>query len=87
MVAGLGDDGPAPGMADQENRALLHVDHAMGGRYVVAQRAEGILDGDCFQPTLGEQGDDLRPAGAVGERAMHENDRLDCHDASPRIDR
>ncbi len=40
MVAGLGDDGPAPGMSNHENRTVLHVYNPMRGRNIVGQRTK-----------------------------------------------
>ena len=44
MVAGLGDDSPAIGVADEDDRFVLRVDDAFGRGDVVGERDRRILD-------------------------------------------
>ena len=77
FVARLGDDGAAIAVGDQNHRRLGTGDHAYGGRDIVRQRGFGFLhDGHRIAVAL----QDLchgAPAGAVGERAMDQDNVLD----------
>jgi len=39
LIAGLGDDGAAPGMPSEQHGTVLHLDHPMSGLHVVCERA------------------------------------------------
>ena len=62
MDAGLGDDGAAIAVADEKCRAVLQVENAFGGRYVVLERGlRHLHDGDV-EALLGEDVVDRLPA-------------------------
>ena len=51
------------------------VDGAAGGLDVTGERLEAVLHRRHVDPFGLQQGDHLGPVGAVGEGAVHENDR------------
>jgi hypothetical protein len=83
MVACFRDDGAAPRMTHQEDRALLHLDDPVDCFHIVAERAKRVLNGDCLQTFLGQVWNDLRPARSIGKCTVDKNDRTDCHVAIP----
>jgi hypothetical protein len=66
-------------MSDHENRALLHVDDAVGGNDVVGEGAQGILNGESLQTPLRQERNDLGPARAIRKSSVHKHDGSDCH--------
>src|ERR1700719_1140231 len=84
MIAGLGDDGPAVAVADQDHRPAAHrVDCGLRVLLVVGVRGLGGL---CYRhpvPIILEDLSDGFPSRAVGESSMHQNHILDCHCCSP----
>src|SRR5215472_3156461 len=76
VVSGLGDDGAAPGVAHENDRAVLHGDDSTRRIRVVRQRRERILNGDDVKSALFKDWDDLGPTGAVCEGPVNENDIL-----------
>ena len=83
MVAGLGDDGTAPGVPDHENRAFLHIYDPVGGHDIIGEGAQGVLNSDSTQSSLREEGNYLGPARAIREGSVHKDDGSNCHDAAP----
>src|SRR5271168_2284166 len=83
MIAGLGDDGPAVAVADQDHRPAHRVDCGLRVLLVVGVRGLGGL---CYRhhvPIILEDLSDGFPARTVGESSMHQNHILDCHCCSP----
>ena len=79
VVAGLGDDGSAVGMADQHGRAIEAVENRVRGGDVAAEGEGGVLhDGDPVT-VGGEVVVDALPARPVREVAVYQHDVLDCH--------
>ncbi len=76
VIAGLRDHGAGPGMADQNHRAVLLLDHAARGGHVAIKRIERILYRHDVQAFCLEQWNHLVPARAIGESTMHEHDIL-----------
>jgi hypothetical protein len=73
VVAGLGDDGPAVGVADEDG-VLVLIEHPAGDGDVVGERDRRVLyDGDLVTG-LAQDAIDGLPAGAVDEAAVDEND-------------
>jgi hypothetical protein len=52
MIAGLGDDDSAVGMADQHGRAVEAVENLVGGGDVAVEGEGGVLH-DGYQVTVG----------------------------------
>src|SRR5271156_5532353 len=83
MIAGLGDDGPAVAVADQDHRPAHRVDCGLRVLLVVGVRGLGGL---CYRhhvPIILEDLSDGFPARTVGESSMHQNHILDCHCCPP----
>src|SRR5271155_2780521 len=83
MIAGLGDDGPAVAVADQNHWAAHGVDCRLRVFLVVGVRSLGRLRHRHFVPIILEDLGDGFPSGAVGESSMHQNHVLDRHCCSP----
>jgi len=83
MIAGLGDDGASPGMADHENGAFLHVDDPVGGRDIIGEETQGVLNSESFQSSFRKERDYLGPARAIRESSVYKHDGTNCHDTSP----
>ena len=62
MHTGLGDDHPGKGMPDQDCRAILPVQHALGGGYRFGQRGQRILHGRDVEIGRLQSCDHLGPA-------------------------
>ena len=73
MIAGLGDDGPAIAMTDQNDRTAHGVDGRLRVLLVVSVGSLGRLRHRYLVPTLLEDFSDSLPAGAIGECTMHQN--------------
>src|SRR5271170_8303466 len=83
MIAGLGDDGPAVAVADQDHRPAHRIDCGLRVLLVGGVRSLGRL---CYRhhvPIILEELSDGFPARTVGESSMHQNHILDCHCCSP----
>ena len=74
MVSRLGDHRPAVGVADEDDRFALRVDHTLGHGNVVGVRDRRILDDSDAVAVLLKLVVDALPAGAVHEPAMDKND-------------
>ena len=73
MVAGLGDDRAAVGVADEDHRFALRVDDALGRGDVVGERERRVLDDADVVAVLLQVVVDALPAGAVDETAVDED--------------
>ena len=74
IVARLGDHCSAVGMADEDDRLDLRVDHAPDRFDVTFERQRRVLhDADAVVVLL-QEAVDLLPSGAVDEAPVHEND-------------
>ena len=74
MHAGFGDDHAGEGMADQNRRAILPRQHALGRSDRFRQRRQRILHGRGVEPRRLQSRNHLGPARAVGEQPVHEHD-------------
>ncbi len=74
VVAGIGDDDTAVGVADQDDRAVLSGNGALGDGNVVFQRDGRVLHDRHLIAVLGEDVVDAFPAGAVDETAVDQQD-------------
>ena len=85
MIASLGDDGPAVAVAHQNHRPVHGVDGGLRVLLVLGVGCLGVLHHRHLVPILLEDVSDGFPAGAVGERAMHQDHVLNmlCHARSP----
>ena len=85
MIAGLGDDGPAVAVADQNDRAAHRVDGSFRIFLVVGVRSFGMLHHRHLVAIILEDISDPLPAGAIRESSMHQDHVLNmlCHDYSP----
>ena len=72
VVAGFGDDGATPGMADQHDLARRCGDGSARGGDIVGKRSQRRFDGDGVNAPALQHGNDLVPARRIGERAVHE---------------
>ena len=63
-------------MADEYRRARLRRDRAPRGLRRLMQRGQRVLHAGAVDALLLETGDDLRPAGAVCEQSVNEDDIL-----------
>ena len=61
-------------MANEHRRAGLRRDRPPRGLRRLRQRRQRILHAGAVDALRLEAGDDLRPAGAVGEQSVHEDD-------------
>ncbi len=83
MGAGLADDDPAVGVADQDGRAVEAVEDPAGHRGVVLQRQRRVLHDVDAEVVPGQLVVDALPAGSVHEATVYEHDVLDgCHGRS-----
>ena len=73
VCAGLGDDGPAVGVSDENHRTVLVVEDPLGGGHIPFEGQRGVLDDGDVVPVVREQVVDAPPARAVNEPAVHEN--------------
>src|SRR6202034_3411436 len=74
VVAGLGDDGAAVGVADQHGGAAEGVEDLAGGGDVAGQRQGGVLH-DCYPVAVSaEVVVDALPARSVREGTVHQHD-------------
>src|SRR5271163_720319 len=82
MIAGLGDDGPAVAVADQNHWAAHGVDCGLRVLLVIGIRSLGRLCHRHFVAIILENISDGFPAGAIGESSMHQDHILNllCHD-------
>ena len=64
-------------MADEDRRAILPVEHAVGRSDVVGERGQRVLDDRDAVAPRGQVVVDAAPARAVGERAVDQHDVLD----------
>jgi hypothetical protein len=78
IVASLGDDRSAIGMADENDRFALRVDDALGRGGVAFERKRRILDDGDGVAALPQEAIDALPAGAVDETAVNENHGPRC---------
>ena len=76
-AAGLGDDGAAVGMADEQDRPVLERDRPLDGSDVVREGRQWILDRDDVQAGLFEDRDHLGPTRAVRPGTVDEDDVSD----------
>src|SRR6202166_1771460 len=85
MVAGLGDDGTAVAMADQDHRPAHGVDGGLRVLLVVGVVGLGGLRHRHLVPVILEDVSDGFPTGAIGESSMHQDHVFDMliHDHSP----
>ena len=74
VVAGLGDDASAIGVAHQDNRAFEVVERAIDDGDVFLKRGQGNLRGGHRKTLMGEVGDYFAPDGAVAPDAVDEQD-------------
>ncbi len=74
VVAGLGDDASAIGVAYQDNRAFEMVERAIDRGDVFLKRGQGNLRGGHRKTLMGEVGDYFAPDGAVAPDAVDEQD-------------
>src|SRR5215469_16057846 len=63
-------------MADEDRRARLRRDRPPRGLRRLMQRGQRVLHAGAVDALLLEAGDDLRPAGAVCEQSVYEDDIL-----------
>ena len=73
VISGLGDDGTAPGVPHENDRAILYGDDSTRRVYIVRQRRERILNGDDVKAPLFKDWNDLGPTGAVREGPVDED--------------
>src|SRR5271155_5423287 len=73
MIAGLGDDGPAVAVADQNDRTAHGVDCSLRVLLVVGVRSLGRLRHRHLVAIILEDVSDPLPAGAIGESSMYQN--------------
>src|SRR5271163_2085339 len=85
MIPGLGDDGPAVAVADQNHWAAHGVDCGLRVLLVVGVRSLGRLRHRHLVAIILEDVSDPLPAGAVRESSMHQDHVLNmlCHNHSP----
>src|SRR5215510_14104310 len=77
VISGLGDDGAAPGVAHENDRAVLHGDDAARRIGIVGQRRKRILNGDDVKTARFKNRDYFCPTRAVRKSAVDENDVFD----------
>jgi hypothetical protein len=53
---------------------------------IIGEGAQGVLNRESFQPSLGKERNDLGPARAIRESSVHKHDSSNCHDATPFFD-
>src|SRR5271163_387600 len=85
MIAGLGDDGPAVAVANQNHRAAHGVDCGLRVLLVIGIRSLGRLRHRHLVAIIFEDVGDPLPTGAIRESSMHQNYILNMltHDYSP----
>ena len=85
MIAGLGDDGPAIGVAHQNHRPVHGVDRRLREFLVVGVGCLGVLHHRDLVTIPHEDGCDGFPTGAVRERSVHQDHVLNtlCHAVLP----
>ena len=72
-AAGLGDDGAAVGMPDQNHRPVLESDSPLDGCDIIGERRQRILDRDDVEAGLLQDWDDLGPTRSIRPRAVDED--------------
>ncbi len=72
--ARVGDDRAAVGVADQDDRAVDLLDEARHVLAVVGEAPQRVAHGERLDALRPQALDDLRPAGAVRERAVDQDD-------------
>ena len=73
MEPGLGDDDASVGVADEDRRAVLEVQHVVRGLDVALERERLVLH-DAHVEAVGlQQVVDALPAGAVDEAAVDQD--------------
>src|SRR5262245_31725584 len=71
VISGLGDDGAAPGVPHENDRAVLHGEDSTRRIRVVRQRRERILNRDDVKSAFFKDWNDLGPTGAVREGSVN----------------
>jgi hypothetical protein len=61
-------------VADEDRRAVLLVEHVVGGLDVAVERERLVLHDAHLEPVRGQQVADPSPAGSVYEPAVDEDD-------------
>src|SRR5262245_32656658 len=77
VISGLGDDGAAPRVPNENHRTVLHSDDAAGRICVVRQRCKRILNGHDVKAARFKNRDYFCPTRAVRKSAVDENDVFD----------
>jgi len=71
---GLGDDGAAVGVPDQNDGSVDRVEHLAGGGVVVGERLRGVLHDPNLEAVGAEHVVDTAPTGSVDESAVDQDD-------------
>ena len=74
IVADVGNDGAAVTVANQNGWTVLHVDDALYGGHVVAERGQRMLGYRHVVTVLGENVVDRLPAAAADPCTVHQHD-------------
>jgi hypothetical protein len=64
-------------VADEDDRAILRIEHSVGGGDIVGKRGQWVLDGSDGVALSRENASDAILASLIDEGAMHEDDVLD----------
>jgi hypothetical protein len=74
MHTRLGHDHAREGMPDQNRRAILPRQHALGRRDRFGERRQRVLHGRDVEPGRLQTRDHFGPARSIGEQSVHEHD-------------
>ena len=77
MDARLGDHCAAPGVADEDRRAVLSIEDPRGRGDVIFERGERVLDDGDREAPRRQVVVHATPAGTISEGAMHQHNVLD----------